>query len=1259
MKELLILLSLLSAQSIFGQLSLPEFGIKRHGNTIEQPFHSAFNIHQDVHQQLVAYQSIANRELLVYDGYQFTLKPTSEFEGKQLLQDENGIWVSEENFHLVCHGTKTDSLDVRDYLTRNICELKCYDGIYYLTTNDGLIRFTWSDGKIQVISSHQYHTERLEGFHKSNDTLYFHTGHSLHYATLSDLDHFTEYHIEGLEHGTLFVLPGHRIVHKEIGSYYDKLISLDNSIVDFIVDKKDRLWTYQRNVDRHGVILYKSPSDDGQKLSLGIEDGTYCNFYEDNLGDIWIGTTGEGLLQIYEKSIHKIGKEFGTTSDNIWSINEDRNGRVYLSEGCSGYEVYEKAKIRREQGCLAAIFNDSKDRTWVSTVGVKMVESDGTAHYYGKAEGLYSRTPHAIFEDSHHNIWITTRRALHKFIDGKFQPYIIEETETYDQLFNIVELSPGKLLIAISNGSFYTFENGNFTLVQQDIPEPIHMIKDSDGQIWLATEKDGLYTFREGQFQKLNGENIPARINFIIDSDEGLMWGLCPDNTVFYCEISDLLGTNTNYPVNTLTLDDGLPLINSNTRLQPSTCKLRDGSIIFPNIYGGILIKPKLVTKNKKPYKLLVTQVGELETNPEKIILPYGQRNLQLHVKGVYLNPEKTIITQYRINDGEWTSVEENSKVLIDNLPPGNHTITFRSKHINSEWLPYQRMTVYTQPFIYEQWWFAILSFLLISLIIYIIIKSRTAIIRAQNKLLEETVQEQTKMLEVEKNQLAASLSTQRDLTKKLNLAQASKNRMYAHISHEFRSPLQAISVYLENSNRQLDDHDKKRISKNINYLLNISNEILELSKAETGELRLRPDYYNINSVIREQIELKQPLAEDKNIQLIFESTHPYYLFIDLSMIQKVLANLLSNAIKFSPAGSTVTVKSTRKDKDYCIAVQDNGVGIPQDEVDSLTSDYYQASNNLEQGTGIGLSLAERILQLHGSQLYIESALGEGSTFAFKLPVPEESQAEIIKQIVDDVDVEEQIKSFINPTKKVILAVDDNTDVLYYIKKTLEAEYNVLVCKSAKVALQHLAKAAPAMIISDVNMPIMNGFDFIKAVRLKSTFETIPFLFLTGSISEETEILSIKSGADFILQKPINHELLINQVRQILTRHTKVLEAGKTAASNNLLPRDISNDDLLLMKEIEAIMLEHIDNSKLKSADIASAINMGEKTLRNRVKSITGYTIKEYLKSYRLEKAILLIEQGYGTKGEVAAAVGFSSLSYFSQSLKNYLATKD
>jgi len=1046
-------------------------------------------------------------------------------------------------------------------------------------------------------------------------------------------------------------------------STYQFLTTQKKSIVKTYLDNANRIWCGLRNQKFHGTYVLEEGSDTPREIKLGKAKSSYVNFYEDRLGDMWIGTSGEGIFHLYNPIANVQNREVGLVSDNVYSIAvSSKNNRSYYSMGCSGIDVLENNKVVDHilgRNCQRSILIDRNDRLWLTSNGVKLYVPGSPVVNFDKSKGLHSRTVPSLFEDSQGDIWAGTRQVLHKYQNGKFIKFQIPDLDIYDRIFNIVELENGELLLAISDDSFYRFDGFRFYKVDSPEVNSMQLFKDLEERIWLATEGQGLYLYKEGKFEPLKGSSsIFNSIYFLQDSPNGLMFGMTDNNTIFYADKEGLIHQE-NPNVNVLSIDDGLPLIDLNARIQPSTALFDDGHIVFPNIYGAIKINTEAILENKNNFLSSITHQDSI-VNSGNIILPLGEDDITLRIDNLYLNPQSSIINEYAVNDAAFSPIEEGNQINIKHLKAGDNRIRFRARHTAGDWMPSIDVIVNRKHLLYERWWFQLGMLLLFIGIMYLLVKWRTGIVKAQNILLESKVKEQTLALEREKIQLAESLEAQKVLTTELNITQASKNRMYAQISHEFKSPLQAINAHLSKGENTILQVDKTRIKSNIQNLLDISNEIMELSKAESGALKVKKKYYNINGVINDQIELKMPLAEKKNVSIIHDAKNdPQYLEFDISLIQKVMNNLLSNAIKFSPEGGSITIKSSINTNSHLIEVADNGPGIPKEEIENLTMAYYQASNNSKDGTGIGLSLVEKILKLHGSKLNIKSRLGTGSTFSFELVRPTISQSQIVEENIGAIPIGSQMEKIVDTSKPILMAVDDSVDVLYFISQSLSSKYNVITASNGKEALESIDAVDPVAIVSDYNMPIMNGMELLKKIRKKPKYKSLPFLILTGSSSEETEMQSIIAGADLILQKPIQEELLITKVGQLLDRQRSISESIKTGFAHDLLPTNIHNDDLIIMQQLEAVFLEHIDNGKLKSEEIASMVGLGEKTLRNRVKSITGLTIKEYFRNYRLEKAKLLLEEGYGTMGEVASATGFSSLSYFSKSYKKYFSGKE
>ena len=1256
---------------LLGQQPFKQFGITNYGGRVAEPFHSGGKFWQDSLGKLQFGQ-------YSYDGHHFK-KEVDTLGRLLLIDDRGGKWYKKDHFEILYakRGQQTIFINTKSYFKYDVNTVYLHGDRVYLVTNLGAIEYVHTDSGLKYIRSIPVSDEEIWSMHILGDTLFFKSLKQSIYLLQSDLTKEYAYgqkHLSNFNNGIVY-LPNQRIICKS--NEYEKLIAEkdfiyhvitaenDNHIIRHFIDSKHRLWLALRGGGRNGLFLATAEHPFLKYIDLGIENSAFIrDIYEDDEGNIWISTNGQGIIRLQEEQLQVLDKSFGLASDNIWSVTQDSKGTIFFSSSCAGIDIlYSNGELGHQFGtnCQEALYHDSKGNFWINTRGPTKITAKGKSINYQKEDGLMSRSVRVTFEDGDGNIWLGSRKGVHKYIEcgdgnckGKFIPYQAPGVEEFDRVCAMREYEDQQFIIAFNSGKLFSFDGINYTPIDFSGRKINSLFKDQEGKIWIATNGDGLFLFDNGKiipapFQR----QLPKDVKFLQDDLNGKLWGICEQNQIFSFSKSALLSESDNIELNFLSIEDGVPLIASNNDIQPSTALLDDGRLIFPNIYGAILIDPNKAPKVIDDFHTQV-EVGDsiIENN---IQLSLGQNDITLRLKPIILSKNHSINYQYKLAD-EWRFVDHSGALILNNLSSGNNKISLRSRSGNNPWKEMPSLFIEVPPLYYQRWSFWILSGLALTGLIALLVSWRMNLVKQRNKLLKEKVAEQTLALSLEKEQLSKSLVTQKQLTHELNLSQEAKNRMYAQISHEFNSPLQAIKANLKNGDGTIIVENHKRISNNINKLINISNEIMQLSKAESGKLKAKKNWYNINGIIKEQIELLKPLADQKNIEIIFQNKHRYFLDIDISLIQKVIGNLLSNAIKFSTVDQVVQISSKTERQAHLIEISDHGLGIPATDIPSLTLPYYQATNNIEKGTGIGLSLVAEILKLHDSELKVKSELGVGSSFSFSLKKPSLSQEEILKKHIDLTDLESQIKLAKAGKHPLILAVDDSRDVLFFINQTLSTNYQVINASNGANALKVLEEIEPALIISDVNMPILNGMELLKTVRNIEQLKAIPFLFLTGSLTEDTELQSIKAGADFLIKKPIQEGYLLSKIEQMIAMRRNIEQKVKSSFSHNLLPKNIHNDDLFLMKELETVILENMNNSKLKSEDISSLLGIGEKTLRNRVKKITGHTIKEYLRRIRLEKAKLLIEENHGTLGEIAVATGFSSLSYFTKSYKAYFS---
>lgn len=1238
---------------------LPGFGLRQFGNTIEEPFHTALEIRQEDDGTLSFQTYRESRSRLYYDGTDFREVVHSNnprlYTGRALSAYRLDAFTAQLVTEL-----DTTQIDVRDYgLQRQLNTIKprLTSDEYLLFANDGYLIIDQAELSIKKVVP--LGITAIKALAVIDDTIYF-------------ADEDRNYRITDDDLSSLVALSDRRgryeaLMPVQSGVWYQDdrpleidtgyLLTLDDPSVSFqhlYQDRQGALWAYLRG-RLQGLHRIASPSSQWEYVDIGVEPGVFVyDIYQDQLGDYWFGTIGQGLIQMYRRSVKILSREAGLVGDNIYAIQQFSDGGVALSHNCQGIDVIKEGRISHhlDRGCQGNILVDSQDQLWVATHGIDYYSREfRLIRHYGKEDGLQSHTVSSLFEDSQGRIWGGTRQCIHR-LDGKdVIKYCADSLSVDDRFFNIVELPDGQLLLANTNNRLYSFNGKRFSVVASPDAELSHLYLDSRGLLWLATVDKGLWYYRDNEWSMINHNKLRVGIAFLQEAEDDLLFGLTHDREIIYFDPMSMVRNVTSTEVQRLTYEDGLPLINTNTRLQPAATLLHDGKVAFPNIHGAICIDPASLSRHKDSFDIIFYRNDTLLTTKE-LRLTKGDQSLLLQLRHTYLNPEAHIDYSYRIDNGNYRAT--GSDLILKNLAPGDHIIEIRGQHHNQEWLSPTSLALYVSPRWYQRPLVWLLGLLMTMAVVYAFVRWRLRTVATQNQRLQAIVNQQTQQIRLEKDQLAKSLSNEKRLSRELSLSQQAKNRMYAQISHEFRSPLQAVRGYLDRPPPAYDEGKRQQIKDNINNLLQISDEMLDLSRAEAGKLKARKAYHNLHAILREQVSLMRPLADTRSVELKLEKLGQLtYVSVDFALMQKVINNLLSNAIKYSPVGEQVVISIDRNSESATVQVSDKGSGIPAAEIPHLTTAYFQASNTSGKGSGIGLSLAEEILKLHDSHLVISSRLGAGSQFSFSLAVADIPPAQL-RQVSMAIPIPQQVAALPDQSKPMVLALDDSMQVLTYVQNALRAHCRVVISDNALAVLDNLDVIQPDVILSDVNMPIMTGISFLKAIRLREDYKETPFLFLTGSASDETTVANLQAGANTTLRKPISAEVLQTQVLSAIKHYRNIVDISRLSLANDLLPHNLPADDRRLIEQLERVMLDQIGNSKLKSSDLAHALNIGEKTLRNRVKNITGYTVKEYLKHLRLEKARILINEGRASRGEIAHAVGFSSLSYFSKVWKTW-----
>ncbi|MBL7977017.1 MAG: response regulator [Bacteroidetes Order II. Incertae sedis bacterium] len=504
---------------------------------------------------------------------------------------------------------------------------------------------------------------------------------------------------------------------------------------------------------------------------------------------------------------------------------------------------------------------------------------------------------------------------------------------------------------------------------------------------------------------------------------------------------------------------------------------------------------------------------------------------------------------------------------------------------------------------------------------------------------------------------------------------QHQKSRLFANISHEFQTPLTLIYGPIRdalNANPNLPQPVKANLElaeRSSNEIHRLVHELIELEKMDAGELTFSPTVFDWVVFIEEIVHFFQPLAVQKEISLYFDDHHSLLpIFADRSMMQKVVQNLVSNAIKFSPTSGQVRLMLDQEIKpDGIVAileVQDQGVGIRQEDLEVIFDRYYQAEQEKHLGGfGIGLSFARELVQKHGGNLTVESTFGKGSTFRVSIPIqtaqivasPKITEMRETPFILEAVTEIKTVTTTAHPPllkqgdirNATILLVDDQPELRAYLRRMLETDYQVLEAGDGEEAILVLRQHTADLVISDINMPKMDGFGLLKTIRTQPDWLKIPVILLTNRSTEEDMGAGYTLLADEYLAKPFNGDMLLRRVENLI--HLRRLLLGTSAPHHEATAnRFMTIEDREWLERLRKHISEQMGSSLMGVEWLADMMAMSSRNMGRRVKQLTGLTTNGLVRLMQMERAAELLIQTSKSVVEIAGLVGYQDAKHFS-----------
>ncbi|MEN8187090.1 MAG: two-component regulator propeller domain-containing protein [Bacteroidota bacterium] len=1033
-----------------------------------------------------------------------------------------------------------------------------------------------------------------------------------------------------------------------------------NSIYKIIKDSKGDMWigTWAGGVnyfDRSYAIFDNIISGDGENM---INYNIVSGIVEDNYENLWIGTEGGGI-NYYDKGndrftyyVYNSEDRNSVSSNNVKSIIIDKEGNLWIGTHDNGLNFLDTNKTPlkfkritpRDQESkllsdykILSLFEDNNGNVWIGTL------TRGLLLYNPKLKTLQK-----ISNDN---------KSIQCIVASTVQDYIIVGGSDGIEKVNINTFRQEKLQW------LSTKRNGDYLSVNS-------IFVDDKNNYWIGTEGSGLFHYQSNT-QKLTKYGIPQGlpnevVYGILQDDNGYFWistnkGLSRFN----------LATKS---FKNFTKSDGLQ---SNEFNYQAYTKTSNRELIFGGVDGITIFNPDKIDKNAfipnvDIYEIEVNNetFSRIDNSGSTIKLKHNENNFSISYTALGFSQPNKNKYAYKLEgfDKDWVYIDNKKTATYTNIEDGEYIFKVKASNSDGLWNEIgDSVKIKVRPPVWRTWWaYLIYGLISIGLAYYI----RTLILaRVQvKKQLEEERIEKEKIEGINKLKL----------------------KFFTNISHEFRTPLTLILGPLQRlaRNTGYDKETKTQIEliqRNAITLLELINQLLNFRKSEAGELKLQVSQNNIINFINEIKLSFDELAKNRNIKFNFNyEAEKIDIWFDAIELKKVIINILSNAFKFTPNGGEIIIKvdTPKLNTDTIeISIKDSGIGIPKEKIKYIFDRYFQlgVSKGKRVGTGLGLSLAKDIIEMHSGNIKVESEKGAGVEFTIALPLGKEhlntekievQQEEFVDmgfdydpvmslpEVFDTGEHDADSTEIIDNSIPSILIIEDNNQLRRFIKSIFEDRFNVYLAGNGEEGLNLAETKNIDLIISDIMMPIMNGIDMCHKIKSNIKTSHIPIILLTAKTSLNTQREGYKTGADVYVTKPFNAEILYFQVKNLFNLRNKAIEKFKKDAilTPKVLLTHVSMDEKFLEKAF-GIVEKYMEDNSFNAQKFTEKMGVSRTLLYNKLKSLTGQSLTEFIRLIRLKKAAQLITSTEMNISEIAYEVGFNDLKYFRTNFKTIYNT--
>ena len=1025
------------------------------------------------------------------------------------------------------------------------------------------------------------------------------------------------------------------------------------------------LGLYIFNMDKNEHHTIKKRPYDPYSISTNI----LSTIYKDRENGIWICTYAGGInyyspFQLFEKYYTYPGENV-MQGDLVHDICTDQYNNVWIATEDAGINKY-------------------NPQTKQYTNYQPLINGKGISH----------SNIHGMVADGE-KLWIASIDGAIDVMEIRsgiiIKRYHIRKLSGPSEAFSIVnmkKLSNGMLLVATSHGIFkYNTDKDQFEFMPQFPSFRIQSIyKDHKDVIWAGSVYYGLYYYdlvsgEKGKFELDSITNPSSNtINDIYEDQKGNLWFATLEGVKKYNRQNNQttrytlkkgLPSNISYRIipdkqGTLWITSANGLVNmhpdtesfitykqehgliSNQFNYNSGWMDKDGRLYFGMVKGMISFDPKDIHTIERKNKVCITGLTTYEINNQYHYaapssgtqqLSYNQSTIGINYSTMsFLAPDLIKYAYYMEGfDKDWVYQDHSHYAYYTQLPPGNYTFKVKATNISDIWNeePTELKIIITPP-----WWSSttakLFYFILFALGCYFVFRQ----IKQQNN---KKLQQEIKSFEDDKEK---------------ELYQA-KISFFINIAHEIRTPLTLIKSPLEKvlTNQQMPPEAQSylhTVEKNTNRLLNLVNQLLDFRKTEMDGYRLNFVKTDIVKLLEEICIRFKDTAEER--KLSFETHYSIKkkdVYIDKEACTKIISNLLSNALKYAFSQIIISIDYIEETDIIRLEVGNDGEQIPQEIRTQIFEPFFRGEYSVHKtGTGLGLPLARSLAEMHKGSLELTDS-ASFTTFRLSLPI---NQPDFIRLSEDIPEENSEVVTYyknkyeLDPNRPTILIVEDNEDMMNFIGKEANVLYNILTALNGKEALQILKEHSVQLIISDIMMPVMDGFTLLKMLKTNLDYSHIPVILLTAKNTVQSRLEGIEAGADAYIEKPFSMTLLLAQTANLLTNREKIRSSYAQSPIAHLKSMAYTKADEHFLERLNDIINENMSDINLDVDMIADLMHLSRPTLYRKISALSDLTPNELIRIARLKKAAELMIKGELKIYEISEIVGFNSQSYFSRS---------